>query len=225
MLTPAEFQALQHLDSCMVANAIETCHVRPLNEGFSDGSVRCLFPELPPMVGYAATLKIRGSTPPMTGGVYSDRTDWWDYLLSLPSPCVLVVQDLATYEGLGSLLGAVHQNILKALGCIGVVTNGSVRDLPCAQELGLQMFSGSVSVSHSYIHIVEFGTPVEVAGLKINSGDLIHGDQHGFQTIPLDRAGEIPKIAKDLETKEASIIKLCQSAEFSLEKLRVIVAS
>jgi regulator of RNase E activity RraA len=223
-LSPSELHALRLLDSCVVANAIETFHERLRNEGFADGSVRCLFPQLDSMVGYAATLKIRGSAPPTTGGLYSDRTDWWDYILSLPFPRVLVVQDVATRVGLGSFLGEVHMNIIKALGCVGAVTNGSVRDMQRAQSLGIQLFSGGISVSHAYVHIVEFGTPVEIAGLKIKSGDLLHGDLHGFQTIPKNHAAEIPSIAARIKATEEPIIELCQTAEFSLGKLRAAVA-
>ena len=145
------------MDACTLANAIETFHERLRNEGFADDSVRCLFPQLKPMVGYAATIKIRGSAPPTADGRYPDRTDWWDYILSLPAPRVVVVQDVATQVGLGSLLGAVHVNILRALGCVGAVTNGSVRDIPAAESLGFHLFAGSVSVSHAYVHIVELG--------------------------------------------------------------------
>jgi 4-hydroxy-4-methyl-2-oxoglutarate aldolase len=163
-----QLQALRQLDASVLANAIETFHTRLRNEGFADGSVHCLFPQMEPMVGYAATIKIRGSAPPTTGGLYPDRTDLWDYIRSLPSPRVVVVQDMATRIGLGSLVGAVHMNILHALGCVGAVTNGSVRDLPAAQSLGFQLFTSRVAVSHAYVHIIEFGTPVEIAGLKIN---------------------------------------------------------
>ena len=123
-LSPEQLEALRRLDACTLANAIETFHERLRNEGFMDNSVRCLFPRLQPMIGYAATIKIRGSAPPTADGPYPDRTDWWDYILSLPAPRVVVVQDVATRPGLGSLVGAVHMNILRALHCVGVVTNG-----------------------------------------------------------------------------------------------------
>jgi len=223
-LSAEQLQALRQLDACVVANAIETFKRRLRNEGFADGSVRCLFPQMEPTVGYAATIKIRGSAPPTTDGLYPDRTDLWDYILSLPSPRVVVVQDVATRIGLGSLVGAVHMNILHALGCIGAVTNGSVRDLPAAQSLGFQLFTGSLAVSHAYVHIIEFGRPVEVAGLTINSGDLLHGDQHGFQMVPLDIATQIPAVAAGIREKEQAIISLCHSSEFSLETLRAAVA-
>ena len=216
--------SLRHLDAGTVANAIETFHERLRNEGFGNGSVRCLFPQLGTMLGYAATVKIRGSAPPTASVPFSDRTDWWDYINSLPSPRVLVVQDVGTKVGLGSLLGSVHVNILHALDCVGAVTNGSVRDLPAAPDLGFQLFSGNVSVSHAYVHIIEFGAPVEVAGLKVHSGDLIHGDQHGIQIIPLEVAAQVPEAAARIQERERALIAICQSPEFSLEKLRAAVA-
>jgi len=223
-LTSEQLEILRRLDACTLANAIETFHQRLRNEGFVNSSAHCLFPDLAPMLGYAATVKIRGSAPPTAAAPYADRTDWWDYILTLPEPRVVVVQDVATQVGLGSLLGAVHVNILRALGCVGAVTNGSVRDLPAAKKLGFHLFAGSVSVSHAYVHIVEFGAPVEVGGLTIHSGDLLHGDLHGVQSIPLGVAGRIPLAAAEIIAKEQELITLCQSKDFSIEKLRAAVA-
>ncbi len=223
-LTPDQFEILRRLDGCTLANAIETFHERLRNEGFADRSLHCLFPHLPPMLGYVATVKVRGSTPPIAAGPYTDRTDWWNYILSLPSPRVVVVQDMSSKVGLGSLLGAVHVNILRALGCVGAVTNGSVRDLPAAEKLGFNLYAGGASVSHAYIHIVEFGTPVEVGGLRLESGDLLHGDLHGIQTIPSDVADKIPRAAAEIVARDRELIALCQSKDFSVEKLRAAVA-
>lgn len=224
-LTAEQLEALRRLDACTVANAIETFHERLRNEGFADSTIRCLFPRQQPMVGFAATLTLRGSAPPTADGAYDDRTDWWDYVLSVPAPRVLVVQDVATRVGLGSLVGAVHMNILRALHCVGVVTNGSVRDIPAAESAGFHFFAGSVAVSHAYVHIVEVGGPVEIGGLKIESGDLLHGDLHGVQSIPLNLAARIPAAAAALTAKEQALIALCRSPEFTLEKLRAAVES
>ena len=224
-LTPEQLEALRRLDGCTLANAIETFHQRLRNEGFVDHTVRCLFPRLQPMLGYAATIKIRGSAPPTVAGPYPDRTDWWDYILSVPAPRVVVAQDMATRPGLGSLVGAVHMSILQALDCVGVVTNGSVRDIPAAESAGFRFFAGSVSVSHAYVHIVEIGTPVEIGGLKIQSGDLLHGDLHGVQSIPVDIAAQVPAVAAQITAKEQKLIALCRSPEFSLAKLRVAVTN
>jgi len=222
-LAPEQLEALRRLDACAIANAIETFHERLRNEGFMDNSIRCLFPRMRPMVGYAATIKIRGSAPPTAAGDYPQRTDWWDYIVSLPSPRVVVVQDLSTRPGLGSLVGVVHMNILMALHCAGVVTNGSVRNIPAAESAGFHFIAGSVTVSHAFIHIVEIGQPVQVGGLNIESGDLLHGDVHGVQAIPLCIAGQIPAVAGHIADKEQALIGLCRSPEFTLEKLRAAV--
>lgn len=222
-LTIEQLEALRRLDACALANAIETFHERLRNEGFMGHNVRCLFPNLQPMIGYAATVKIRGSSPPTTGNLYRDRTDWWDYIESLPTPRVVVVQDVSTRPGLGSLVGAVHMNILRALHCTGVVTNGSVRDIPAAESAGFHYFAGSVSVSHAYVHIVEIGKPVEIEGLRIRSGDLLHGDLHGVQEIPLDIAARLPQAAAKIIAEEQALIALCRAPDFSIQKLRAAV--
>ena len=224
ILTDDQLQALRMLDACTLANTIETFDERLRNEGFVNHTVQSLFPELSPMLGYAATVKIRGSAPPTTKGTYPDRTDWWDYIVSLPGPRVVVVEDTATQPGLCSLVGEVHMSILQALHCVGVVTNGAVRDIPAARSAGFHYFAGSVSVSHGYVHIVDFGQSVKIGGLTIRSGDLLHGDLHGVQSVPLAIAHLIPDAAARIVTREQTLIALCRSPDFTLEKLRAFLA-
>ena len=220
ILAPGQLDALGLLSTCTVSNAIETFDVRLRNTGFTDGSIRCVFPSFPPIVGYAATARIRCSLPPMQGHAYVDRTDWWSYLLTIPAPRVVVLEDADRSPGLGSFVGEVHANILRALGCVGVVTNGAVRDLHAIEPTGFQMFSSNVAVSHAYAHIFEFGGPVEVAGLKISPGDILHGDLHGVLAIPPEIAGKVPGVAQKLIEREQGIISFCRSPDFSLDRLR-----
>jgi 4-hydroxy-4-methyl-2-oxoglutarate aldolase len=220
LLPRALLEEMGRLDACTVANAIETFDVRLRNVGFAGSSVRSMFEDFPPLVGYAATVRIRSSEPPMEGHSYHERTDWWDHILSIPTPRIIVVQDIDKNPGLGSFVGEVHANIFLALGCVGLVTNGSVRDLPGVRATGFQMFAGCVSVSHAYAHIFDFGGAVEVGRLKILPGDLIHGDRHGVQTVPIDIAGKIPGVARQLLEKEQRLIALCRSAGVTPEKLR-----
>ena len=222
-LNPELLDSLSQLDACILANAIESFHARLRNEGFVDHTVHCLSPHLQPMVGYAATLKIRGSAPPTAGGSYSDKPDWWDYVLSLPSPRVLVVQDAASRPGLGAWIGVVEMNILHALDCVGVVTNGAVRDVPAAESAGFHLFASNVSVSRAYTHVVEIGGPVDIGGLRIRSGELLHGDQHGVQSIPLDIAAQVPQAAAQIRSKEEALVALCRSPGMTLQKLRAAV--
>jgi regulator of RNase E activity RraA len=223
-LEEATLQALRALDGCALANCIETFNLRLRNEGFVDHSVRSLFPELAPMVGYAVTVKIRGSSPPTTNGTYPDRTDWWDYICTVPAPRVAVIEDIATQPGRCSLVGEVHMNILRALHCLGVVTNGAIRDIPAARSAGFHYFAGSVSVSHGYVHIVDFGQQVKVGGLAIRSGDLLHGDLHGVQSVPPDIAPLIPEAAARIRAREQALIAICRSPDFTLQKLRDFIA-
>ena len=102
---------------------------------------------------------------------------------------------------------------------MGYVTNGSVRDLSAVEALGFHLFAGSVAVSHQYAHVTEFGKSVEIGGLNIQPGDLIHGDRHGVHQIPLSIAADIPKIASEILEEEGELKKLCQSRRFSLQRL------
>ena len=128
-------------------------------------------------------------------------------------------------RGQGALLGEVHINILRALGCVGAVTDGSVRDLAAIEPLGFPVFAGSVSVSHSYIHLVETGTPVLVGGLTVRSGELLHGDRNGLQSVPLSLAPGIPAVAARMQEADDAVIALCRSADFTLAKLRQAIAA
>ncbi len=213
-------RALRDVDTCMVANAIEVFEVRLRNTGFADARIRCLFEEFPPMVGYAATARLKAGEPPMTGRIYHDRTDWWKSILEIPEPRVVVLEDMDHPAGVGAFLGDMHAAILQSLGCVGYVTNGAVRELPHIRESGLQLFAGNVAVSHAYAHIFDFGRPVNVGGLEVKPGDLLHGDRHGLLTIPNAIAADIPRVAVKLQRFEQSVIKFCQSAEFSLDRLR-----
>ena len=218
-----ELEALRRFDTCTVSNAIEGFEVRLRNTGFADARIRCMFEDFPPMVGYAATARLRTVEPPMTGGSYHDRTDWWNSILKVPPPRIVVLEDMDKPPGLGAFLGDMHAAILRALGCVGYVTDGAVRDLPRVRDLGLQLFAGNVAVSHAYAHIFDFGSKVKVAGLDVHPGELLHGDRHGLLTVPRAIAAEIPAVAAKLQKAEKKVIDFCRSQEFSVDKLRQLL--
>ena len=215
-VTPPYLEELRALSTCVVASAIESFGVRLRNRGFSDARLHCMFPEQPAAVGYAATARIRGSDPPMEGHSYYDRGAWWDSLLKMPAPRIAVIEDVDSTPGLGAFIGEVHANILLALGCVAVVTNGGVRDLPDVRKSGLQLFAGNVSVSHAYAHVFDFGGTVEIAGLTVHPGDLIQGDLHGVQTIPREIAARVPAKAREIMQSRKELIGLCRSKDFSI---------
>jgi regulator of RNase E activity RraA len=220
-LTPAEIDALKKVTSPSVANAIETFKVRPREAGNLSSTIRALFPELGPMVGYAATALIRAERGPLEGHRASIFA-WWDFLQTIPPPRVVVVHDLDDPPGQGAQWGEVQANIHRALGCVGVVTDGSVRDLDEVRALGFQFCAAHVSVSHANVHLVDFGIPVKVGGVWIAPGDLLHGDQHGVLTIPHEIAGRIPEAVAQVEADERRIIAACQAADFTAEKLKAV---
>jgi len=217
--SPVNLEKLKDLDSCTVSNAIERLNVRLRNEGFLSGVARCRFSKFPPMVGYAATARIRTASPPMSQRCYYDRMDWWNYVASVPEPRVLVLQDADHNPGLGAFVGEIHAAIGVALNCVGCVTNGAVRDLPAVEAMGFQMYASHTSVSHAYAHIEEFGEPVEISSLKISSGDLLHGDRHGVVNIPLSVANQVPDVATKINAEELALIQFCRSPRFSLQEL------
>jgi regulator of RNase E activity RraA len=202
-LDAALLDELRTFTTPSVANGIETFEVRGRHEGFMAGSVRCMFPELGPLIGYAATATIRAAEP----GVSDDRA-LWAAVHGSPKPCVAVVQDLDEPPGTGSLWGEVNANIHRAFGAAGVVTNGCVRDLDEMRALGFHAFAGSVGVSHAYVHVIEAGVPVVVGGLQVAPGDLIHADQHGVALIPLQIADRLPAAIRELEAAERRVIDM-----------------
>lgn len=223
-ISPETLQALAKIDTCSVANAIECFDVRLRNEGFTDSSIQCRFPSLPPMVGYAMTMRVRSSSPSWKGVNYDDRTDWWRRFEGCPAPHVLVLQDEDRQPGTGAFIGEIHAAILQALGGVGAVTNGSARDLPLIERLGFPVFSHSVAVSHAYMHIVEVGGPVTIGGLRVEPGDLLHGDQHGIVQIPASVAAHIPRTVARIHQSEQHVIDFCRSAEFTIEGLKRLTA-
>jgi len=222
-LTEEELSALRQFDTCMIANAIEKFSVRLRNTGFTDGKIRCMFPEAPPMVGYAVTGRLRSGEPPIAGPFFHDRGDLWTRILESPSPRVLVLEDVDHKPGRGAFVGDMHAAILKALGCVGYVTNGAVRELPSVRRIGMQLFAGSVAVSHAYAHIFDIGIPVTVDGMEVHTGTLLHGDQHGVVSVPAEIAAEVPNVAAKLQRSEREVIEFCQSGNFSIEKLTALM--
>src|SRR5450631_3927685 len=206
-------------DTCTIANAIEHFRVRLRNEGFTRPGLQCVTGGSPHLIGYAATCRVRSADPSMSGNAYVDRTDWWEKLGLMPVPRVVVFQDLDADSSGASIIGEVHAAILKAFQCEGVITNGSVRDIPAVSRMEFPMFARAASVSHAYVHVVDFGAPVEIFGLPVRFGDLLYADVHGVVSIPLDIAARIPEVASGVRAKEREIIDLCQSPEFSLERL------
>lgn len=225
LLRPEQLEALLRFDTCTLANAIETFDVRLLDEGFTLPGLKCMTGPDDRALGYAVTFRIRTSGPPVTGGRFEDRSDWWSKLAGLPQPAIAIFKDLDADDGArtGACVGEVHAAVLKALGCNGVITDGSVRDIPGIRKQGLPAFAASVAVSHSYMHIVDFGSPVEIFGLTVEPGDLLYADCHGVLSIPVEIAAQLPEVAERMCREEQRIIDVCQAPDFTPDKLRLAI--
>ena len=215
-LNDAELEALRRWPTCAVANAIELFNIRPRNEGFMLPEIKCVFPDLGPMIGYAVTGVISAESGE---GRRVSPEEWWKEIQKIPEPRVVVLHDIDR-PVVGSFWGEVQGNTHKALGCVGTVTDGSVRDLDEVKELGFQFYSSCISVSHAYVHLVDVGIPVKVGGLVVKSGDIILGDKHGVISIPSEIARDVPKAAQMVEDWERVVINFCKSKEFNVEGLK-----
>ncbi len=220
MLSDQDRAALLELTTCQVANAIEAFDVRLRDEGYALPGVRCLTSETSRVLGYAVPCRVCTDGPPISGLSYRDRADWWSLIDTFPGPRIAVMQDVSKQVGSASVSGEVHSAILQALGCIGLITNGSVRDIDAVSRLGFPLFAGGVCPSHSYFHVVDFGEPVEINGLRVRAGDLLYADSQGIVSIPLSIAAQIPAMAARQAAQERRVVELCQSPEFTIERLR-----
>ncbi len=214
---PEELEKLRNITTPTIANAIERLKLRRNDEGYTDATIRCFFPELGPIAGYACTAVIR-SRQPNPQPKYSSRRPYWEYILRCPAPRIAVVQDLDQPPA-GAYFGEVNSNIHKRLGCVGVITDGTVRDLDESKALGFPFFAAGVSVSHAYAHLEDFDVPVRVGGLAVHPGNLIVADKHGAILVPAGAERQVIAAAKDVELYERPMIELCKSPEFSTERL------
>jgi 4-hydroxy-4-methyl-2-oxoglutarate aldolase len=206
--------ALKRYDSPTLANAIEIFDVRPRDEGYMRHEVRCLFPELGVVVGYAATATMRAR-----GVGAGDPEPLIAHVREVPGPRLVVVQDLDDEPAHGALWGEVMATTFTALGCLGAVTDGSVRDLDEARAMGFHFFAGAVNVSHGYARVESAGEPVTVGGLVVRPGDLLHADQHGVLLVPAEIAAELPAAADRVIAAEQEYIAWVRSPEFDPELL------
>lgn len=208
-LDPSVLEALRRYDSPTLSNAIELFEVRPRDEGYMSHAVKCMFPDLGVMVGYAATatMRARGNAP-------HDSAPLWTHVREVPGPRVVVVQDLDDPPAHGALWGEVMATTATALGCLGTVTDGCVRDLDEARATGFRFFAAAVGVSHGYVRVESVAEPVTVAGLTVHPGDLLHADQHGVLLIPTELAAELPAAADRVVAAEQEYIGWVRSSEF-----------
>ena len=215
-LNESELALLREIDTPTVCNALEIVAPERRALGFTVRHLHCAFPDLPPIVGYARTARVSAASLPTNVDQKAARLAYYRYSEDGSEPTVMVIEDIDRQPGFGSWWGEVHSNIHKALGCLGVVTSGSVRDLDMIAE-GFQLLSGSVGPSHAYVRLVDCGGEVNIHGMVTRSGDLIHADRHGAVIVPHDVARDVPAAAELCMRREKPILDVCKSEDFSVD--------
>jgi len=220
LLTAEELKSLLALDTPTICNALEVVAPQRRGFGYTTKPFVCARPQLPPIVGYARTATIRAMHPSdrSAGEMKEQRLVYYRYVSEGPRPSIMVIEDLDPTPGYGAYWGEVQSNIHKGLGCLGVVTNGCVRDIPQCAE-GFQALAGSVNPSHAFVHLEEFDVTVTVHGMTVRPGDLIHADPHGAVVIPLSVARQLPATAAAIARREAHLIAASRRPDFSFDKL------
>jgi regulator of RNase E activity RraA len=214
-LTPAELEELRRIPTPAIANGIELFNIRPRTAGWMSPEIRCIFDDLEPMIGYSATGMTTAASP---HGRRVSPPDYWKHVLDIPEPRIAVFHDLDEHVA-GAQWGEVMANIHQALGCVGAVTDGSVRDLGEAHDLGFRFFARYVGVSHGYVHMVDYGIPVTVGGLEVCPGDLLVADRHGVVQIPLEVARDVPQAVGMVEDWERAVIEASRPERWTLERM------
>ena len=202
---PIDLKLLAQFDTPTICNAIELFEVRPRTQGYMDGRIRACFPEMPPIVGYAATATMRCAFPKREGDVYGALDEQVDRFSDLPGTPIVVFQDLDD-PPVAATFGEIMCTTYQAFGAAGLITSGAARDLDQVRRLGFPAFSNGVICSHGYSHIVDLHSPVRVGGLTIYAGDLVHADVNGVATIPLEIASEVADAATEFVAAEAIVL-------------------
>ena len=209
-LTPTLLEKLQQFDTPTICNVIELFDVRPRNAGFMDERIKCQFPEFPPMVGLAATASFRSNEAPKSSDAYGSLQEQLAIMEELTLPSVVVFQDIDS-PTVGATFGEVMCSTYKAFGSAGLITSGGGRDLIQVKQIGFPIFTGSTICSHAYCHILNVGAPVHVGGISIATGDLLHGDENGVTTIPIEIAAEVADISDEFIQAERCVLDYVQA--------------
>jgi 4-hydroxy-4-methyl-2-oxoglutarate aldolase len=219
-LSPDELKALAAIDSPTVSNAIESFKVRNATDGYASMELKCQYPDRSPMVGYAVTCTADSTTP--TPGRVNRRYDLLEAIQVAPKPAIVVIKNVGPSRLRSCHAGDVLSSMFQQLGAVGLVTDGGVRDLSGIRRRapGFQVFSAGVVVSHGIPIFVEVGVTVEVCGLTVQPGDLLHGDENGLLVIPMEIASKVAEAADEVVKREEGTLSYVRGPEFTIEGLR-----
>jgi len=219
MISDKSLAKLRELDTPTVCNLIEQFEVRPRNQGYMDERIQAQCPDFAPMVGFASPVTVRSISPSAASNDYNWLQEHVARFSDLPNDVVVVQQDLDSPK-IAATFGEVMCSTYQAFGAVGIVSSGSARDIDQVRALGFPMFTDGAICSHGYFHTVELHIPINVGGIQINVGDLLHGDINGVTTIPIEIVDELTDIADEFIAAEDIIINAVKEGNATLSALR-----
>ena len=221
MFTLADLDRLTEWDTPTICNGLEFIVPERRAIGFTTHQMQAADRTLKPIVGLARVGMLRAKEPPR--GPVASRLDWYDYVGHAELPTVVVLQDLDDEPGYGAWWGEVNSTVHHALGARGCVTNGSFRDCDMLKP-GFQIIGGKIGPSHSHVHMVDFGKPVNVFGMNAAHDDVIHADFHGAVVIPAEAVTKLPDAIALSMRREKVILDMCADPSFTPAKLREAIS-
>jgi regulator of RNase E activity RraA len=210
---------LKTVDTPTLCNAIEALRVRPQSSGFAPLQLRCLFPEFGRMCGYAVTAQVETVTSmePLSGeGFY----ELFDAIDTSPKPAVVVLQEIGGYRDYAAHCGEVMATIFTRLGATGLISDCGVRDVPEVRAIGMHYFARGTVASHAHFRIVRANVPVQILGVPIHPGELLHGDENGLTTVPDVTQAELEAAVDAVRERERRLMDYIRGPEFTLAGLR-----
>ena len=211
-----QIAALKRYDSATIFNAVALKLGLP-NLDYTDHTIRCLMPDMGLVAGFAVTAEVTTNDEDSTA---LEWIDYYDYLGSQQGPLIAVFQDFDTNPGRGACVGDGMARVHKRLGVIGVIAEGTVRDLTGIRHVGLPVWAWGTVPGHGVFNMNRFGAPVTAGRLRIHSGDLLLADSDGVVRIPTEHVDDVLRLAEEVRTREAELFDFYESETFSLEKMR-----
>jgi 4-hydroxy-4-methyl-2-oxoglutarate aldolase len=218
-ITPETLTRLRAFDTPTVCNVIELFDIRPRNSGYMDERIRACFPEMPVIVGFAATATFRSSAPPPPGSdVYDNIEVQVARFSELSGPPIVVFEDLDVPSA-AATFGEIMCTTYKTFGSVGLITSGTGRDLDQVRRLGYPVFTNGTSCAHGYCYTPDVHVPVRVGGVLVSPDDLLHADLNGVTTIPKEIASEVAEVAEAYVEAEMVIINALKEFGPDVKKL------
>lgn len=218
-LSPSDVEFLKSVDSPTLSNAIETLRLQPRDAGFTPLQIRCFFPEFGRLCGCAVTAQVETVTG-MHAGAEATFLELFKAVDESPKPAVVAFQEIGGHADYAAHCGEIMATAFTRLGAVGLVTDAGVRDIPEVRALRFQYFARGSVVSHASFRIVRVGVPIQILGMEIQPGDVLHGDENGLLRIPPGALADLPSAVERVRARERRLMDFMRSPDFSVERLK-----